>query len=225
MTRERWPMILVRRRCYAAVAGVLGAVACGENSQAAPDPPSQLVAIGGNGQSWFFNNPLPAQLSVRALDVDNESVHGVVVNWAVTSGGGGVSPAQSTTDANGVASATDSIGSSTLQQVTATLAVMPSATVAFMETATTPPTTAAVSVNDNSFSPTSVVIQTGGTVTWTWGGANTHNLTFTGGPTPRPANQPNQTSGTAARTIAIVGKYDVACTNHAGMTGTVTVVH
>src|SRR2546426_10869110 len=78
-----------------------------------PGAATQLVKTGGDAQVWYFNNPLPAALSVKALDANNCVVPGVVVNWTVASGGGGVSPAQSTTNASGVASAADSIGSST----------------------------------------------------------------------------------------------------------------
>jgi len=164
-------------------------------------------------------------LSVKALDANNCAVPGVVINWAVASGGGGVSPAQSTTNASGVASAIDSIGGSTPQSVTATPAITSLATLTFSETAAAPPTSAAVDVKDNFFSPQSAVIKTGGTVTWTWGGAAAHNVTYSGGPTPRPADGPNQTTGMFSSTITVVGTYDYHCTNHAGMSGTITVLH
>jgi plastocyanin len=208
------------------IGAALLAGACGGGSATQPPgPPSQLVTNGGDGQSWYYNNPLPVQLSVKALDVNNQPVPGAVVSWAVASGSGGVSSVQDTTDGNGVARVTDSIGPSTLQRVTATLAATTVATVTFTEAATAPPTATAVDINDNYFSPQSVVIKAGGTVTWTWRGANLHTLTFTGGPTPLPANQASQSTGTAPRTITTVGGYTYVCTNHAGMKGTVTAVH
>ncbi|HXL05477.1 MAG TPA: hypothetical protein VN964_01035, partial [Gemmatimonadales bacterium] len=85
-----------------------------------PGAATQLLMNGGNAQEWYFNNPLPAALSVKALDAKNCAVPGVVVNWAPATGGGVVSPTQSTTNASGVASTTDSIGSSSPQTVTAT---------------------------------------------------------------------------------------------------------
>jgi plastocyanin len=210
-------------RMAAMALGALGWSAC--NSTQAPNPPFALVIAGGDAQTWYFNNPLPTPLSVAALDVDGVPVSGVVVTWTVASGAGAVSPAQSTTDANGIASAIDSIGASTLQTVSATFAGLPGPTV-FTETATTPPTSAAVAVRDNAFDPQRGVVQSGGTVTWTWTGTNTHNLTFTGGPTPLPANQGDQTNGaTAQRTLTTVGTYSYHCTHHTGMTGSVTVVH
>ena len=207
------------------------ALACGGGGGGGttpPGPPADLVKSAGDGQNWYFNNPLPTALSVTAVDVDGRAVPSVVITWAVASGGGTVTPTQSTTNANGVATTTDSVGGSTIQIVSATFTGL-AGPVSFTEHATTPPTSAAVSVNDNVFSPASAVIKTGGTVTWTWAGSPLviHNVTYTGGPTPRPANGPNKAggSGTFQSTITTVGKYDYTCTNHAGMNGTVTVVH
>ena len=189
-----------------------------------PGAATQLVKTGGDAQSWYFNNPLPAALSVTARDANNCAVPGVVVNWAVASGGGAVNPTQSATGTTGVAATADSIGSTSPQTVTATFTGL-AAPVTFTATASAPPTSAAVSVNDNVFSPGSAVIQSGGTVTWTWAGQNIHNLTFGGGPTPQPANQGNQVTGTAQRTLTTVGSYSYTCTNHFNMNGTVRVVH
>src|SRR5207248_604034 len=103
---------------------------------------------GGDAQPWYFNNRLPAAMSVKALDANNCAVTGVVINWVVASGGGGVTPAQSTTGTNGVASATDSIGSSTPQSVTATPAITTLPTLTFSATAAAPPTSGAVTLQN-----------------------------------------------------------------------------
>src|SRR2546426_768329 len=88
------------------------------------------------------------------------------------------------------------------------------------------PLSTGLSVGDDIFTPGGAVIKTGGAVTWTWAGARVHNVTFPGGPTPRPANGPNQMSGTyTTPAIKTVGTYSYVCTNHAGMNGTLTVVH
>jgi plastocyanin len=98
--------------------------------------------------------------------------------------------------------------------------------VSFSEFATSPPTSAAVTLQNFAFSPANVVVQTGGIVTWTWNdGTIRHNLTFTSGPTPRPADVPSQTSGTYAPTFTMVGTYGYHCTLHNAMNGTVVVVH
>ena len=206
---------------------VLGALSCGGGGGTTPPgPPVDLLKhAAGDNQSWYFNNPLPTALSVTAVDVDGRAVPNVVVTWAVTTAnGGGVNPLQSTTDASGVATTTDSIGAVTIQNVSATFTGL-AGPVSFVEHAQGPPTAATVSVDDNHFTPQNSVVQTGHTVTWTWAGANSHTLTFTFGPTPLPANQASQTSGTVQRTITAVGTYNYTCTNHAGMNGTVAVVH
>jgi len=189
-----------------------------------PGPPADLVKSGGDGQSWYFNNPLPTALSVTAVDVDGRAVPGVVITWAVASGGGSVTPTQSTTNANGVATTTDSIGGSTIQMVNATFTGL-AGPVSFTEQATTPPTAAAVNVGDNFFDKASVVVQVNHTVTWTWSGMNPHTVSFTGGPeSGTPAGTP-QTSGTYQRTFTSTGTFSYFCRVHGSMTGTVTVVH
>jgi plastocyanin len=189
-----------------------------------PGAATQLVKTSGDPAPWYFNNPLPAALSVTARDANNCVVPGVVVNWAAASGGGSVRPAQTTTNANGVATATDSVGSSTPQSVTATPAITSLPTVTFSVTASAPPPTGAVTVGNNFFSPDKVPVQVGGAVTWTWNPGGTHTITFTGGPSPLPA-EAQQASGTHAVTFTKVGTYSYHCTIHAGMDGTVTVVH
>jgi plastocyanin len=206
------------------VLATLWASGCNGGGTQPPGPPTDLVPSGGGGQSWYFNNPLPVPLSVTVFDVDGRPVPGVVVSWTVTSasGSGAINPAQSTTDANGIASTSDSVGSGTIQQVSATVAGLPSPA-SFSEFATTPPTSGGVSVMNNFFSPDSSVIQSGSDVTWTWGGTQ-HTVTFTSGPQPLPA-ETVLSSGTKTITFSAVGTYRYKCTIHANMNGTLVVVH
>src|SRR5207247_6378171 len=95
----------------------------------------------------------------------------------------------------GVASTVDSVGSASSQMVRATAAGLP--TQEFTATAGAPPTSAAVTVSNNSFSPNAVAMQTGSTVTWTWNsGGVTHDVAYDSGPTPLPASSAPQGSGT-----------------------------
>jgi plastocyanin len=83
----------------------------------------------------------------------------------------------------------------------------------------TPPSTSnAISVRDNSFSPNNNLLSVGTTVTWTWTGSTNHNVTFTGGPASN-----DQSSGTYQRTFNATGVFNYSCTNHAGMTGRITI--
>ena len=74
-----------------------------------------------------------------------------------------------------------------------------------------------------SFSPASVTVARGGTVTWSnEGGTATHNVTFAS-TSGAPANIANYASGNASRTFNTAGTYSYQCTNHNGMSGSVTV--
>lgn len=88
-------------------------------------------------------------------------------------------------------------------------------------TPTTPTgsTSSSITVADNSFSPNATTVAPGTSVTWSWSGANPHNVVFDDG-----AKSDTQRSGTYARTFATAGSYPYHCTIHgASMSGTVTV--
>ena len=214
MTRRQWAR-------WGVLVGILWASGCNGGGTQPPGPPTDLVPTGGDRQNWFFNNPLPTVLSVTAVDIDGRAVPGVIVTWAVTSssGSGAVSPTQSTTNAIGVATTTDSVGSSTTQTVSATFSGLIAAVA---------PCVAARLMNF-AFSPKNSVVQTGGTVTWTWNdGTAVHTLNFNAtDPTPRPADTPQQATGSVTFTFTTVGTYSFFCAIHQaqGMTGQLTVVH
>src|SRR5438046_10042111 len=77
---------MTTKRVITLLAGVL-VWACNGNGTQPAGPPTDLAKSGGDGQSWYFNNPLPVSLSVIALDPSGRPVPGVVVTWAATSGG------------------------------------------------------------------------------------------------------------------------------------------
>lgn len=83
-----------------------------------------------------------------------------------------------------------------------------------------PSTSSSISVLDNSFDPASTTLATGTTVTWTWKGYNTHNVTFDDG-----AKSSDKSNGaTYQRTFNTAGTYKYHCTIHgAAMSGQVTV--
>jgi len=199
----------------------------GGTAPCTPGLATQLVKSGGDGQAWFVNNPLPVPLSVTARDANACPVPGVVVNWTIQTGGGGLSVVQSTTNASGIASTVDSIGAASPQVVRAAATGL--ATQDFTATATAPQTSGAVDVRDNNFNPTNVVVQSGGAVTWTRSGVNQHNVTFGSGPTtPAKIFEADLATGTAdrrTRTLTAVGTYSYTCTNHLNMNGSVRVVH
>lgn len=79
-----------------------------------------------------------------------------------------------------------------------------------------------VTVQDNSYSPATVNVTTGTTVTWTWATGNyaAHSVTFSDGANSSTA----KTSGTHDRTFSAAGTFGYYCEVHGtGMSGTVVV--
>jgi plastocyanin len=78
-----------------------------------------------------------------------------------------------------------------------------------------------VTVGNNFFSPTSLTVPVGTTVTWVWDpGGTDHNVTFEDG-----AHSPTQSSGAWPRTFTTSGTFAFHCTIHGAalMSGTITV--
>lgn len=85
------------------------------------------------------------------------------------------------------------------------------------------PLAATVTTPGTSFSPATVTIGTGGTVTWQFTGGSRHNVTFSG-TAPTGGNIPDtDVGGSASRTFSAAGTYSYTCTRHSGMNGTVVV--
>jgi len=74
-----------------------------------------------------------------------------------------------------------------------------------------------VSVNDFDFSPDSIQIEPGTTVTWTWTGKENHDVSGDG------LDSPVQKTGTYQFTFEKPGEYDYECSLHPIMRGRVTV--
>jgi plastocyanin len=93
-------------------------------------------------------------------------------------------------------------------------------------TAAPPPppvaSTATVSTPTIAFSPPTVTIAPGGSVTWQISGA-THNVTFDGAAPTGGNVGDTQPGGSATRTFSTAGTYSYHCTRHNGMTGRVVV--
>jgi plastocyanin len=84
-----------------------------------------------------------------------------------------------------------------------------------------PVATNQVAIRDDRFDPPAIVVAPGTTVTWTWSGANEHNVNFA---SALITDGPNQTSGIHATAMpTAVGTYAYQCEFHTGMSGTVQV--
>lgn len=94
-----------------ALAVVLALGGCGDSTEEGPVPVA-IALLDGNGQDGSAGAALAAPLRVVVTDELGDPVPGVDVAWAVTAGGGSITP-ESTTDAGGVAQATFTLGPGT----------------------------------------------------------------------------------------------------------------
>jgi len=85
---------------------------CGGEELVLPEEgvPSSIVIVDGNGQSATIGTALPEPVIVRVLDVQGRPVQGQQVTFTVMIGGGAIDPATRTTDANGEASSSWTLG-------------------------------------------------------------------------------------------------------------------
>ncbi|MEX2179056.1 MAG: plastocyanin/azurin family copper-binding protein [Gemmatimonadaceae bacterium] len=158
--------------------------------------------------------------TVVTRDARGNARGGVTIQWAVATGGGSITPAENVTGATGTAAATRTLGASSgAQTATATAPALPGAPqVTFTTTAA-----AIVQVSNNMFTPSSISIATGASVTWEWQpGASGHNVTF-GATAGAPAHIGDRSSGSESRTFDAAGTFGYQCTIHLGMSGSVTV--
>jgi len=162
--------------------------------------------------------------TVQSRDSHGNPKGGVTIDWAAATGGGSITPAQNTTAANGNASAQRTLGAGTGDQTAKAIAagLATPDTVTFTTTAATVTT---VQVANNSFTPKDITIPVNTVVTWQWQTVTSvHNVTFAATPPGAPANIPDRSAvGTVSRTFNNAGTFNYQCTNHPGMTGSVTV--
>ena len=179
---------------------------------------TQIAKTLGDNTSIAPNGQQLLQVTVR--DARNNPKSGVPVNWVAASGGGGVNPASSNTNAQGNATTTrtvsGTIGPHTTTATAPSIAGTPQVT--FSTTAA-----ATITVTDNAFIPNSMTVPVNTTVTFAWSGPTSpHNITFAATP-GAPSNEGNRTTGSVTRDFTTAGTFNFTCTNHAGMAGTVTV--
>lgn len=88
---------------------VLGGCRSGDSTGPSSSP-TAIVVQTGNQQTAVAGSVLPVTLTVLVTDKDNKPVTGRRVDWDVGVGSGSVSPAQSTTDAKGLATTSWTLG-------------------------------------------------------------------------------------------------------------------
>jgi uncharacterized protein YjdB len=125
------------------------------------DVPSS-TEITGSGQTGTAGATLSDALKVRLLDQNGVAVEGAKVTWKVTSGGGSLSAATGTTNADGAAATTWTLGSQEGEQTVLASIDGTDLTAAFSATAEAP---AEAGVATITVSPTSSAIEVGSTTT------------------------------------------------------------
>jgi len=191
---------------------------------------TQLALNGGDSQTGTINTALAQPHSVIVHDAHGNVKAGVTVTWVVGDGGGSVSSTSPVTGTNGVASVTRTLGPSAGTDAdTARVTGLTGSPVVFTATASTVPLTADVTVGPSySYSPASVTIAAGGSVTWTWAANSlSHSVHWLTAPGTLPSDSPTMTSGTftsPAGSFNTPGTYTYECIVHGSlMTGQVIV--
>ena len=156
-----------------------------------------------------------AQLAATARDQDGSAMAGFpAATW--TSSNTGVATVTGSGAVTGIAA-----GSATITAALTSGGLTKTGTATVTVTAVSAGT-ATVTTPNETFSPRTITIGTGSTVTWQFSGAQ-HNVTF-GSLKPAGGDIPDTGAGNAAsRTFATLGTYDYQCTRHSGMTGQVVV--
>ncbi len=101
----------LRPTIAAVLSAALALGGCRAGDSTAPSAtPTAIVVQNGNQQTAVAGSVLPVTLSVVVTDKDKKPVSGRRVDWDVGVGSGSVSPAQSTTDAKGIATTSWTVG-------------------------------------------------------------------------------------------------------------------
>lgn len=150
-------------------------------------------------------------LTATARDQNNNALSGLTTTFA--SGNQTIATVTSAGVVTGVAVGTTQI------TVTGTIGTVTKTAQVNVQVSTPGPTANVDATLSNTFSPATVFVTVGGTVTWTF--ATLHNVTFDGA--GAPANVPNTGAGSVSRTFPTAGTYAYQCTLHPGMSGSVRV--
>ena len=100
--------------------------------------PAELLLVSGNNQSAAASSALAQPLVARVVDAGGQPLAGISVSWTVTAGGGTLTQATVTSDAQGQASNGYQTGPTPgAESITAAVASNPSLTLTFNVTVTT----------------------------------------------------------------------------------------
>src|SRR4051812_14773369 len=108
--------IAVRAGLVTLTAAILVLPACGGDGTTAPPTAGAAVKVAGDEQVGNRGSTLPIPIKVRGTDSAGTPVKGVTVHFAVTSGGGSITPGTMITNDSGFAFASWTLGSTSTNQ-------------------------------------------------------------------------------------------------------------
>jgi len=229
-------------RLSAMSAALVFAVALGACSSDNGGGPNTLTVAksatnSGDAQTGTAGQALADPLRVAVTD-GGVAQNGVTVTWATTNGGS-LSPATSTTDANGLAVTMWTLGAGGgAQTATASVTGASGSPVTFTATSPVVPTITVAPGGALQFSPSTITINAGQSVRFVWAsGATNHNVSpDIGNATPLPSSPGLPALLDAPQEFNALfpaaGSFKFFCTAHGanpsagnvtGMSGTVTV--
>ncbi|HEV8600935.1 MAG TPA: plastocyanin/azurin family copper-binding protein [Gemmatimonadales bacterium] len=217
------------------LAGLIVLLGCGGGGTG-PGNNNNLVLAkaspSGDGQSGPTGTTLPAPYRAR-LTQGGAPLQGRTVTWGIP--GGSVSPASTSTDADGVASTSVTLPPfAATNTVTAVVTAASGSPLRFSAVSTGATTSATIQVVNDAFRPDNLQIKATGTVTFEWqSGSINHNVTPVA-PNTIPASSNPAPPGlhdapySFATVFPTVGTFGYFCSQHGtattGMRGTITVV-
>lgn len=204
----------IHLRLIAAVFATLLVTSCGGDGTDGPTTPDttvSTVAITSAGTTLEPGGTV--QMTATAKNAAGTNLTGLSATW--TSSANAVATVSTSGLVTAIANGTTTI--------TATISGIAGTRLITVQTITPVAAATVDAGSGNVFNPSQVDLSQGGTVTWNFGGINTHNVTFSAA-TGAPANIPDTPSGSTQRTFAAKGTFNYSCTNHAGMNG-VVIVH
>jgi plastocyanin len=199
-------------------------------ASATPDAPTTLLKAGGDNQTGQVNATLTSQVQAKVADQFGNGVAGIDVTWNAT--GANVSAAVIPTNGSGVSPVTVTLGPAEGPvTITASSDALSGSPLTFNATATPAPSpSTTISVINNSFTPSTLTVPVGSTVTWSWAAsAVQHNVNpDQAGGEPRPSGALVNGPHTYQYTFNNPGTFRYFCANHGapggvGMSGTITV--
>jgi plastocyanin len=199
------------RQITAAIACSLFLVSCGGGGED-PAPDTTVASVSVTGGSTVAPGST-VQMTATAKNAAGAVLAGLATDWSSST------TAVATVNATGLVTGVAN-GQAT---ITAKISGISGTRVVTVQQVVVSSSASVTADGSNAFSPSQVDISTGGTVTWTFSGAEAHNVSFAS-TTGAPQSIGDSQNTSASRTFTTAGTFNYNCTRHAGMTG-VVVVH